>query len=536
MTFALQIPTATGNTLNLDIELGQTLFVLGANGTGKSALLQRLFANHQGAGAKRIAAHRTNYFQNDNSTFSFHERKAHEAPMGTQDAQPSSRFRDGFAHVRPNLAIYGMVEAQEACNRKIADAAYQKQQAQVDELTSAERPVAVLNRILRTANFPISVFVGGDGQLFAQRDGGSPYSITQLSDGERNALLLMCDFVAARPGTLLLVDEPERHLHQSIISPLLRQLLSERDDLAVVICTHDIALPITATHARTLLVRSCIFQGEHAVSWECELAPQAKELPEDVVADILGGRQKLLFVEGVEKKLDKPLYALLFPMISVVAKSSCADVERAVRGVCEVSGQHRLQAWGLVDGDGQSQGEVEKLAGSSVFCVPYYHVEALYYHPNIQAMAVKRLCEVTGNDPSEKLSAARVALLENFERNVDYLASFGVARSIRTEITNQIPGRKKIVEGQIVAISIDVSARLSAAKAQLEKLTVAQDVEALLRGYPIRETGALGAVAKCLGFAGTDSYQKAVLKLLIDDPSALQVMRDLLGPAVSAVS
>ena len=42
----------------------------------------------------------------------------------------------------------------------------------------------------------------------------------ELSDGERNALLIGSDVLTTEPNSLIILDEPERHLHRSIISPL----------------------------------------------------------------------------------------------------------------------------------------------------------------------------------------------------------------------------------------------------------------------------------------------------------------------------
>ena len=167
----------------------------------------------------------------------------------------------------------------------------------------------------------------------ALKNGGVPYSIAELSDGERNALLIAGDVLTAKPGTLLIIDEPERHLHRSIISPLLTLLFDKRRDCAFVIATHDIDLPLDSEGARVLLVRSAVYQGSTVTSWEADLIDQGAPLDEDIKRDVIGSRRRILFVEGKEESLDKPLYSLLFPMVSVVAKESAKGVEQAVVGL-----------------------------------------------------------------------------------------------------------------------------------------------------------------------------------------------------------
>ena len=45
------------------------------------------------------------------------------------------------------------------------------------------------------------------------------------------------------PGTTLLIDEPERHLHRAIIAPFLSALFEQRQDCAFVVSTLELYLP-----------------------------------------------------------------------------------------------------------------------------------------------------------------------------------------------------------------------------------------------------------------------------------------------------
>ena len=58
----LFIPKLSGDSLPISIEAGDQLFVVGANGSGKSALIQH-FVTSQGAdNFRRISAHRQTWF------------------------------------------------------------------------------------------------------------------------------------------------------------------------------------------------------------------------------------------------------------------------------------------------------------------------------------------------------------------------------------------------------------------------------------------------------------------------------------------
>jgi predicted ATPase len=110
---------------------------------------------------------------------------------------------------------------------------------------------------LAISNIPIEITLGKDEQLFASKNGSIPYSIAELSDGERNTLLLCADVLTVPSNYLIILDEPERHLHRSIISPLLTSLFQKRKDCIFVISTHDVSLPIDHDEASVLLLRGC---------------------------------------------------------------------------------------------------------------------------------------------------------------------------------------------------------------------------------------------------------------------------------------
>jgi predicted ATPase len=120
------------------------------------------------------------------------------------------------------------------------------------------------------------------------------YSIPELSDGERNALLISAAVLTAEPGSLILIDEPEHHLHRSIISPFPTHLFTRRDDCTFIISTHEILLPIDHPDSKVLLVRSCSYQNKKAIGWQLDIINTPDKIPEDIRFDIYGARRKLL--------------------------------------------------------------------------------------------------------------------------------------------------------------------------------------------------------------------------------------------------
>ena len=151
--------------------------------------------------------------------------------------------------------------------------------------------------------------------------------MAEMSDGERSAVSVATDILTAGSGSLFLIDERERHLHRSIITPLLTSLISARSDCAFVVATHEVGLPLDFPESRVLL-RECHFADKSAMTWTETYWSHASPLMRASLRDILGARGKILVrAEGrTTGSLDQPLYTLLFPGFSIVPKGGKATL------------------------------------------------------------------------------------------------------------------------------------------------------------------------------------------------------------------
>jgi hypothetical protein len=396
-------------------------------------------------------------------------------------------------------------------------------------LSKKDAALKIINELLRLSSIPIVITVQQNEQVMASKSGSVPYSVAELSDGERNALLIAATVLTVDPGTLLLIDEPERHLHRSIISPLLTLLLGKRLDCAFVVSTHDVLLPLDNPGARTILVRSCTYNGPVVAQWDVDLLPADAPVGDDIKKDILGSRRTVLFVEGDDHSLDKPLYSLIFPAVSVIAKGGCGEVETAVTGIRAVRDLHWVRAFGVVDNDRRPQADINRLKALGIYAIPVYMVESLYYHPEIQRRVAERHATVIGADATVRVNAAKAAALTAVGSHIDRLCSRAVERTIRHEVDMQRPTQAQIAAGTAVNIVIDVAATLASEQAKLNALINAQALEDIVCRYPVRETPALTEIAKRLGFQDRAQYESAVQKLLMDDATALTFIRVLFG-------
>jgi len=249
MPFDIKIPTSSENAREITLDAGDALFVLGANGSGKSSLMQKLYADHHD-NSWWISSHRQTWFMSNAISLSPNQKQKSAVNIKNNDQQVDSRWNDRYSAQRPDIAIFDLVEAENIRARQITSAVDANNMDLASELSKKDAPIKTINRLLHLSNIPIVISVVDSSEVVASKYGSEPFSIARLSDGERNTLLVAASVLTVKSGTLILIDEPERHLHRSIISPLLTLLFAERADCAFIVSTHDVLLPSDNESAR----------------------------------------------------------------------------------------------------------------------------------------------------------------------------------------------------------------------------------------------------------------------------------------------
>ncbi len=510
---------------------GDYLFVLGANGTGKSSLMLSIYAPNYN-NARRILAHRQNWFASGAVNITAQQRFEIGNNVQSRDSSADSRWKDDYAQYRATMAIYDLIDAENIRALDIAKAADQNDMPQVAKLAAKPSPVNKLNTILRLSNLPITLSIEAGARVMASRNGGSKYDVAELSDGERSALLIASNVLTVPNGTLLVIDEPERHLHRSIISPLLSLLFEERPDCAFVISTHDVLLAMDNPGSQKLLVRGCTHNDiKQVVAWDVDLVSPGGTIDDQLMRDVLGARRRVIFVEGTQSSLDLPLYAVMFPAVTVIPKSSCVDVQNAVSGLrgAAAGNPHWVEAFGIVDGDGRSPADIAALQLGGIYAVNSYSIESVYYHPEIQRRVADAQAALMGADANALTLAANAATVAAVQPHIDRLSARIVERDVRSNIVQLIPSHQALRANPAVNLTVDAGPPLAAETTRLTNACANSDMETIICRYPIRETAALTEIAKALRFQKRSDYEGAVRQLLVNDATALAFARSLFG-------
>lgn len=528
MSFNLTIPQIYGDPLDINIEIGDFLFVLGANGSGKSSIMHNFYKEHH-TNSRRITAHRQTWFTSSAITLSPEQKRNIERDIKSTDTNSQARWKDDYSAHRASIDIYNLINAENIRARLITEAVDDDDFNLAQNRSRNDAPIKKINKLLRLSNIPIEISVRENEQVVASKNGCTPYGIAELSDGERNAILIAANVLTVEDGTLVLIDEPERHLHRSIISPLLTLLFEERPECSFIISTHDVMLPLDNPTSKTLLIRDCVYAGDSVSAWDADLIDSENSINEELKEDILGARRKILFVEGEEQSLDKPLYSLIFKDASVIPKSSCRDIEHAVSSIRDADNLHWLNAFDIVDNDQRTEDDIFRLKEKGSYAISVFSVESIYYHPEIQKYIAERQSSVTGDNAATLIDNAKSAAIESVKSHVQRMSERVVEKRIREEIFRNLPRREEIADGNTIDISIDVNDIVTKEIKRLQQYLEEGNLTEVISRYPIRETQALSEIAKKLGFQRQSQYEGAVRKLLMDDNKALDFVKSLFG-------
>ena len=287
------ISRTSGEPLSIPLKFGEQIFVVGANGSGKSALLQNLASLQTNKLRIRwITAHRQLWLNSGNITLTPHNRREFDKNLRSHDVQPDARWKDHHSGQRQAAVLFDLVANENDRARSIAHHIDNRSPEEALRVSSeSAAPFAQVNELLALGTLTVSIENSKGEEILVQHgNGGGKFSIEKMSDGERSAVIMAAEVITAKPSTVFLIDEPERHLHRAIIMPFLSALFKQCEDCAFVVSTHEITLPIDSPDARVLMVRSCTWNGTAARAWDVEVLEPNTELPEELKLAILSAR------------------------------------------------------------------------------------------------------------------------------------------------------------------------------------------------------------------------------------------------------
>ncbi len=386
MSFEFSIRTDQGEK-DFELSPGSSLIFVGANGSGKTRLAVQIEQDLH-LQAHRISAHRALTLNPDVEKIS--EEKALSGLRTGDISEEAIRYRErrrwgsnGAVKLLDDFDFLIQALFAEQSNTSLKAYQNSKQRhfnSEADEQDEQFQFIKfdILQKVWDRLLPHRQLHISGDNIQVSLRGSNPTYNAFEMSDGERAIFYLIGQALVAKEESVLIVDEPELHVHRSIMSKLWDELEATRSDCAFVFITHDLEFAVARTAQKWV-----IKDYSPTSLWTIEEVPEDTGFDEELVTLILGSRMPILFVEGDHGSLDMAIYRRCYPEWTVIPRGSCSEVIYSVVTMRKNADLTRITCSGIVDGDGHNDEDRKYLAERGIKVLPVSEIENVIALPDV---------------------------------------------------------------------------------------------------------------------------------------------------------
>jgi len=507
----LPAPDGTGN--KIEIAHNGSVVIVGANGSGKSRLGAWIERNPaENAIVHRISAQRALNLP-DYAVIKSLEQSNNDLLWGNENPQYAN-IQHKWGHRwggRPETHMqddYGKVLSTLFARSADRDRKHTLEtRAKKEYIPVSEAPIDTLIKLWNEI-LPHRTILLEDGKVSVRHVPlGKEYHGKEMSDGERVALYLMGQCLCAPSGSILVIDEPESHLHSSITQPLWNKLEEAQPDCLFVYITHDLNFASTRVTTNSIWVKE--FDG--ATKWSWEFVPEIDEFPESLLLELLGNRRTVVFVEGEKGGKDHSVYQSIYRNYHVVPRSGCQRVIESTKAMRLNESFHHISVFGLIDRDYRTEAEILGLESSGVHCIDVAEIEnILINEETLRFVAKNQLL-----DPDDVVMRATAMAMDLLKTEIERQASLRTYRVVENRLSQVdtkpvgLDAIKKSIADS--AISIDVDAIFAENIKLYTDLSTTGKLNEILKFY--NNKGLVKNICSIFEL-GKNGYEKLVLRML----------------------
>lgn len=353
------------------------------------------------------------------------------------------------------------------------------------------------------------------------------YECISLSDGEKMAIYLIGKCILAPENSTIFIDEPELHLHKSIMNKLWNAIEGYRRDCFFVYVTHD--LKFAASHDGEK-----IWVKEYRIETQPVSQPQQPprhtqrptsfpiwtweeikkdELPENLVFQILGSRRNVVFVEGTENSHDAKLYRELYPDYLVVPCGGCDEVKRMTKAFRARTSQglHHFSVCGIIDRDRRTEEEIEKLKEKGIHVLEVAEIENLFFIKEVLDVVI----EHTGGK-AENVKTVIINVTKKFDSQIDSQIALAVKNKIRYAIsqitTNGVVLSCLTTHFMNEIQQLNIQTMINNKTNEFKQYVSTSDYKSILRVFNDKDLGS--CIVNALDLSGSLDFKERVLNLI----------------------
>lgn len=429
----INIPTINGDQFSINDK--SSIVLIGANGSGKTRLSTWIEYNNSHIKIHRISAQKPlnmpsnvrpseltlsqeNFLYgttNENKEWLYSNGKKHSR-WGNN---PEIHFLNDFPQLMEFLMTEEYEKSIEFRNK------HKSGNTSFDNETRLEKIKRIWENVICNKKLKVSA---GKIEVTKVNSSEEYYNGSEMSDGERAIFYFIGEVLSVPENSLIIIDEPENHLHKSILIRLWNAIESEKKDSTFLYITHSLDFATSRTNSQLIWVKDIIDKN----TWDYELIEE-NFATDALNLEILGNRQKILLIEGTpQKSIDRKLYSLLFKEYNIIPLESCNRVIQFTKAYRNLNHLHYDDVKGIIDRDRRSNEEVNNYRSEFLYCPDVSEIENLFLLPEV-IMIVTRL-QNQNSRYDIILSETKEKTFEFLQINIDSQALLFT----RQRLTNQI--------------------------------------------------------------------------------------------------
>lgn len=298
---------------------------------------------------------------------------------------------------------------------------YLKETSDFTEGRIAEKPITKLHTIKEIWEKIIphrELIIAWNAINVSPREGSTgEYSAQQMSDGERVIFYLIGQAISAPWDSIIIIDEPELHLHKSIQDSLWKEIEMIRKDCLFAYFSHDVDFVSSKIEAKKIWLKSYDWN-----TWDWEEYNHSDWIPNELELEIIWTRQKVLFVEWDNGSLDIELYKNVFHNFLVKPVWWCKNVINYTKSFRANTSFTWMTFFWLIDKDRIVDAEILSLKWSWIYTLEVAEIENIFIIPELLDIISDSLSQDKDQKRLEVKNSVITALNSELEHQVSLRA------------------------------------------------------------------------------------------------------------------
>lgn len=341
------------------------------------------------------------------------------------------------------------------------------------------------------------------------------YDAHQMSDGERVIIYIAGRVLFAPRNGIIIVDEPELHLHKSIANKLWDILENKRPDCRFIYFTHDLDFA-TSRNCQKAWIRNFNYPNK----WSIELISES-EIPEELLLKLLGSRKPILFCEGKQESLDRRVFEIIYPKFTIQPVGTCKNVINYTRAYNHVANTY-CKAFGIIDKDFRTDTQLECLSKDYIFSYDIAEIENLFLSEDfVNEYASIKHEAINIQDIKNKVIA-------EFSNHIESQISFYISAYINFTFNESHIRQASTIAG-VKANYHDFTSKINIEKLYTDRKNDLQQIINTNNYAKLitvaNDKGLLKIVAQTFGLKGRDEFLSRALNILEFNPKAQTLLK-----------